>query len=59
MIAIVITPIFAAIGYSIIYLLLGGGLGGAFFYRRQNAWRVTARYRTLPDQQTNNGYRFH
>jgi hypothetical protein len=24
------TPIIAAVGYSIIYLLLGGGLGGAF-----------------------------
>jgi hypothetical protein len=24
------TPMFAAIGYSLIYLLLGGGLGGAF-----------------------------
>jgi hypothetical protein len=24
-----IAPMFAAIGYSIIYLLLGGGLGGA------------------------------
>lgn len=24
-----VIPIFAAIGYSIIYLLLGGGLGGA------------------------------
>jgi len=24
-----ITPIFAAIGFSLIYLLLGGGLGGA------------------------------
>ena len=24
-----ITPVFAAIGYSLIYLLLGGGLGGA------------------------------
>jgi hypothetical protein len=24
-----VVPIFAAIGYSIIYLLLGGGLGGA------------------------------
>jgi len=24
-----ITPMFAAIGYSLIYLLLGGGLGGA------------------------------
>jgi hypothetical protein len=23
-------PMFAAIGFSIIYLLLGGGLGGAF-----------------------------
>lgn len=23
------TPIFAAAGYSLIYLLLGGGLGGA------------------------------
>jgi hypothetical protein len=23
------TPMFAAIGYSLIYLLLGGGLGGA------------------------------
>jgi hypothetical protein len=25
-----ITPMFAAIGYSLIYLLLGGGFGGAF-----------------------------
>jgi hypothetical protein len=25
-----ITPMFAAAGYSLIYLLLGGGLGGAF-----------------------------
>jgi hypothetical protein len=25
-----ITPFVAAAGYSIIYLLLGGGLGGAF-----------------------------
>jgi hypothetical protein len=25
-----ITPLFAAVGYSIIYLLLGGGFGGAF-----------------------------
>ena len=25
-----ITPLFGAIGFSIIYLLLGGGLGGAF-----------------------------
>jgi Na+(H+)/acetate symporter ActP len=24
-----ITPIIAAIGYSLLYLLLGGGLGGA------------------------------
>ncbi len=24
------TPMFAAIGFSILYLLLGGGLGGAF-----------------------------
>ncbi|MCX5658237.1 MAG: hypothetical protein NTW19_00775 [Planctomycetota bacterium] len=24
------TPALAAIGYSLIYLLLGGGLGGAF-----------------------------
>jgi hypothetical protein len=24
------TPIFAAVGYSLIYLLFGGGLGGAF-----------------------------
>jgi hypothetical protein len=24
------TPMFAAVGYSLIYLLLGGGLGGAF-----------------------------
>jgi hypothetical protein len=30
MTAIVIVPLFAAVGYSIIYLLLGGGLGGAF-----------------------------
>jgi hypothetical protein len=26
----VIEPMFAAIGFSLIYLLLGGGLGGAF-----------------------------
>ena len=25
-----ITPMFAAVGYSLIYLLLGGGFGGAF-----------------------------
>jgi len=24
-----ITPLFAAVGYSLIYLLLGGGFGGA------------------------------
>jgi len=24
-----VTPIFAAVGYSLIYLLCGGGLGGA------------------------------
>jgi hypothetical protein len=30
MIALIITAMFAAVGYSIIYLLLGGGLGGAF-----------------------------
>ena len=26
---LVLTPIFGAIGFSILYLLLGGGLGGA------------------------------
>jgi len=25
-----IDPMFAAVGYSLVYLLLGGGLGGAF-----------------------------
>jgi hypothetical protein len=30
MIALIIVPLFGAIGYSLIYLLLGGGLGGAF-----------------------------
>ena len=25
-----IQPMFAAIGFSVLYLLLGGGLGGAF-----------------------------
>ncbi len=30
MIALIMTAMFAAVGYSIIYLLLGGGLGGAF-----------------------------
>ena len=29
-IALLIAPVFAAAGYSLIYLLLGGGLGGAF-----------------------------
>ena len=29
MIALIITPMFAAAGYSVIYLLFGGGLGGA------------------------------
>ena len=29
MLALLITPMFAAIGYSLIYLLFGGGLGGA------------------------------
>jgi len=30
MIAITLIPMFGAIGFSILYLLLGGGLGGAF-----------------------------
>jgi len=29
MLAVTLIPIFGAIGYSILYLLLGGGLGGA------------------------------
>ena len=29
MIALLIAPTFAAAGYSFLYLLLGGGLGGA------------------------------
>lgn len=29
MIALIVTPMFAALGYSLIYLLLGGGFGGA------------------------------
>jgi uncharacterized membrane-anchored protein YitT (DUF2179 family) len=29
MIALLIAPMFAAAGYSLIYLLLGGGFGGA------------------------------
>jgi len=29
MLALALTPLFGAIGYSLIYLLLGGGLGGA------------------------------
>jgi len=29
MIALAISPMFGAIGYSIIYLLFGGGFGGA------------------------------
>ncbi len=29
MIALALVPMFAAAGYSLIYLLLGGGLGGA------------------------------
>ena len=27
--ALILAPMFAAVGYSLIYLLLGGGLGGA------------------------------
>jgi hypothetical protein len=27
---IILSPVFGAIGFSLIYLLLGGGLGGAF-----------------------------
>ncbi len=27
--AIIVIPMFAAIGWSLLYLLLGGGLGGA------------------------------
>ena len=30
MIAITLIPMFGAVGFSILYLLLGGGLGGAF-----------------------------
>jgi len=29
MIALLISPMFAAVGYSLLYLLLGGGFGGA------------------------------
>lgn len=29
MLAVTLVPIFGAVGYSILYLLLGGGLGGA------------------------------
>ena len=29
MIAMIIQPIVAAVGYSILYLLFGGGIGGA------------------------------
>ena len=29
MIALAVTPMFAAVGYSLLYLLFGGGLGGA------------------------------
>ena len=29
MLALAFTPLIGAIGYSLIYLLLGGGLGGA------------------------------
>jgi hypothetical protein len=29
MLTLLITPMFAAAGYSLIYLLFGGGLGGA------------------------------
>lgn len=29
MIALLVTPIFAAAGWSLLYLILGGGLGGA------------------------------
>lgn len=29
MIALTIVPMFAAVGYSLIYLLFGGGFGGA------------------------------
>lgn len=30
MIALIIQPMFAAAGWSLLYLLFGGGLGGAF-----------------------------
>ena len=29
MLALIIEPVFAAVGYSMVYLLGGGGLGGA------------------------------
>jgi len=29
MTALIIAPMFAAVGFSLLYLLLGGGLGGA------------------------------
>jgi hypothetical protein len=31
MIALILQPFLAAAGYSLIYLLFGGGLGGAIF----------------------------
>ncbi|HEY4414454.1 MAG TPA: hypothetical protein VGO57_02085 [Verrucomicrobiae bacterium] len=30
MIALILDPMLGAIGFSLLYLLLGGGLGGAF-----------------------------
>jgi hypothetical protein len=29
MLALLLSPIFAAVGYSLLYILLGGGVGGA------------------------------
>jgi len=29
MVALLVTPVFAAAGYSLLYLLFGGGIGGA------------------------------
>ena len=29
MLALIVEPVFAAVGYSMVYLLGGGGLGGA------------------------------
>jgi hypothetical protein len=43
MIAMIVQPMFAAVGFSILYLPLGGGLGGgSYLHRGKNVRQMSS-----------------